>query len=66
MILRLLYFAKNKIIATNSRLVNMPFVRIGSFQNTETGKMGDSNNGDNNDGDNNFGDNDKLSLITQI
>jgi len=28
MILRLLYFAKNKIIATKSRLVNMPFVRI--------------------------------------
>ena len=56
MILRLLYFAKNKIIATNSRLVNMPFVRIGSFQNTETGKMGDSNNGDINDGDKNDGD----------
>ena len=54
MILRLLYFAKNKIIATKSRLVNMPFVRIGSFQNTEMGKMGDSNK-DNNYGDKNDG-----------
>ena len=46
MILRLLYFAKNKIIATKSRLVNMPAVRIGSFQNTEIDCRSEKTNGE--------------------